>query len=120
MNKDILHQIICDSTLQYGIYIEQFMDKCDECLAYLKNCIQVGKCTKEQKYVVNGLEDWMNTKGYQMIADTVQKMSMDNEKKALEFVEFYEFMLQCSSEDIEKMIDNLFCIPEQFKEQFNK
>lgn len=110
----------CIRSLQYGICIEQFMDKCDECLAYLKNCIQVGKCTEEQKYVVNGLEDWMNTKGYQMIADTVQKMSMDDEKKALGFVEFYEFMLQCSSEDIEKLIDYLFFIPEQFMKQFNK
>ena len=120
MNKNTLRQIICDSSLQYRTCIEQFMNKCDECLAYLKNCIQAGKCTREQKYVVNGLEDWMNTKGYQMIADTVQKMNMYNEEKALEFIEFYEFILQCSSKDIEKMIDYLFCIPEQFKEQFNK
>lgn len=120
MNKNMLHQIICDSSLQYRTCIEQFMNKCDECLAYLKNCIQAEKCTGEQKYVVNGLEDWMNTKGYQMIADTVQKMSMDDEKKALEFIQFYEFILQCSSKDIEKLINYLFCIPEQFKEQFNK
>lgn len=120
MNKNILHQIICDSTLQYGAFIDHFMDKCDECLVYLINYIQAGKCTEEQKYVINRLNDWMNTKGYQMIADTVQKMSMDDKKKALEFVEYYEFMLQCSSENIEKLIDYLFCIPEQFMKQFEK
>ena len=116
----MLHQIIYDSTLQYRACIEQFMDKCDECLVYLKNCIQAGKCTEEQKYVIKGLDSWMDIKGYQMIADTVQKMSMDDEKKALEFIEFYEFMLQCSSEDIEKLIDYLFFIPEQFMKLFKK
>ena len=116
----MLHQIICDSTLQYRAYVEQFIDKCDECLVYLKNCIQAEKCTEEQEYVINGLDGWMDTKGYHLIADTVQKMSIDDEKKALEFIEFYEFMLQCSSENIEKLIDYLFFIPEQFKNQFNK
>ena len=65
MNKTMLHQIIYDSTLQYRACIEQFMDKCDECLVYLKNCIQAGKCTEEQKYVIKGLDSWMDIKGYQ-------------------------------------------------------
>lgn len=120
MDNMMLHQIIYGSSLQYWESIDQFINECDESLAYLKNSIREEKCTEEQNYVINGLNDWMNTKGYQMIADTVQKMSMNDEKKALEFIEFYKFMLQCSSEDIENLIDYLFCIPEQFKKQFNK
>ena len=114
----MLHQIICNSTLQFKTELEHFINQCYSHLEYLDSCVQEGKCTEEQKYIIDSLNDWMATKGYQMIADTLKKMSSNDEEKALEFIDFYEFMLRCSSGDIEKLIDYLFYIPKQFRKQF--
>ena len=114
MNKNTLHQIICDSALPYKINMNLFFDKYNKYLEYLNSYAQKETCTEEQKYIIDSLNDWLIIKGYQMLADTVQKMNIDDERKILQFIKFYEFMLQCASGNIEKIIDYLFYVPEQF------
>lgn len=118
MNQDMLRKILCDSNLQYKRKLEQFIAECDELLAFLFKKASSDGCTKEQKFVIGKLGEWMSSEGYPMIVDTIRVLTERDEQKVLDFIELYEFMLQCSTDDVEKIIDCLFYIPGQFMKQF--
>ena len=120
MNRNVLYKSLRDSKLHYKEKLEFFVDNCNKALDYLHNKIESKNCTEEQAFIINKLESWMSLKGYKMLADTVSLLELSDEKNVDEFIEFYEFMLQCSAGNIEKLIDQLFYIPEQFMKQFTK
>lgn len=118
MNNNRLFFILQKNTLSYKDKLCKFFNKYDEYLKYLYAYISNPECSEKEKYIIKKLENWMYDEGYELLTNTIQRLDTSAESKVIKFMELYEFLLSCSANSIEKMVDQLFYIPGQFSSQF--
>lgn len=118
MNKNNLITILQSRTLNYNENLIAFFNTYVEYSEYLYEYALSSKASDKERYIISYFGKWLDDEGYVLLIRTIEQLSNSNESKILKFIQLYEFLMSSSTDSIEKLIDHLFYIPEQFFSQF--
>ena len=75
-------------------------------------------CSDREKYLIKRLEYWLEESGYILFSDTIQQLQDIDEERIRGVIDVYQFLLSNSMDRAEKLIDQLFHIPNEFFHEF--
>lgn len=118
MKKDNLISLLKNSELKYTNLLLDFMNLYSGLAEMLFSKAYEKKCSDREVYIIKKLEYWLDEEGYMLLSDTIKQLNNCEESKIKGFIDLYSFLLACSSDSIDKIVDHLFYIPGQFFSEF--
>ncbi len=94
--------------IQYYIKSEEYLHKqCED-----------ENCTDKNRSVIVKLEFWLEDEGLSYFMRTMEQIPADMADKVKSFAKLYQFLLENSENNVEKLVDHMFYIPGRFASDF--
>lgn len=117
MEKEKLLETVRNSGIGGTEFVEfiQYYARCREFLH--QRCLDEG-CPDKDKSMIGKLEIWLEDEGLSYFLRTLEQIPADMTDKVKDFARLYLFLLENSENNVEKLIDHMFYIPERFASDF--
>lgn len=99
---------------EFTEFIRYYM-KCGE---YLHQHCSDQFCTDRDRKMIGKLEFWLEAEGWSCFLSTLGQIPVEMADKVKDFARLYQFLLDNSEKNVEKLIDHMFYIPERFANDF--
>lgn len=99
---------------EFTHFIQYYM----KCAEYLHQYCTDQLCSDKDRKMIRKLELWLEEEGLSHFLDTLRQIPAEMLKKVSDFAKLYQFLLENSEKNVEKLIDHMFHIPEQFAADF--
>jgi hypothetical protein len=120
MNKEKVFEIIDDKVIKYGKQLKSFIDSYFDAFEKIINDADIMEDSFEEQYLIKELEYWLDDVGNSLWVNSIEQLDDSSEERVNDFIELYSFLMQNSMDDVEKIIDYLFYLPERFFDAFKK
>ena len=99
---------------EFAEFIRYYM-KCGE---YLHQYCSDKLCSDKDRNMIGKLEFWLEEEGLSCFLGTLGQITPEMADKVKDFARLYQFLLENSEKNVEKLIDHMFYIPERFADDF--
>lgn len=99
---------------EFAEFIRYYM-KCEE---YLHQLCANQLCSDKDRKMIGKLELWLEEEGLSCFLNTLGQIPVEMADRVKDFSRLYQFLLENSEKNVEKLIDHMFYIPERFANDF--
>lgn len=99
---------------EFADFIQYYM----KCTEYLYQHCADRLCSDKDRKMIRKLELWLEEEGLSCFMNTLEQIPAEMSDKVRNFAILYRFLLKNSEKNVEKLIDHMFHIPEQFVADF--
>lgn len=101
-----------------GTEFAEFFQYYMKCREYLRQQCEDELCTDRDRNMIGKLEFWLEEEGLSYFQRTLDQTPADMADKVKNFARLYQFLLENSQNNVEKLIDHMFYIPGRFANDF--